>query len=125
MRAFTVCVPHYMTRSAPSRLVCIAMSSTACKTNHNISDVGRWTGGCPSANTIGGRQNRVIRSGISTWPGREKDTILCVVYRSGMLRIVGEATQQLEKEVQATVSSVVATNMQQTQALIGTVRGEL
>ena len=44
---------------------------------------------------------------------------------AGMSCAVGEATQQLEKKVQAAASGAVAASTQETQALVGTVRGEL
>ena len=43
----------------------------------------------------------------------------------GMLRAIGEATQQLEKEVQVAAFGTVMMGTQRTQALIGTIRGEL
>ena len=44
---------------------------------------------------------------------------------AGILRAIGEVTQELEKDVQAEVPGTVAMSTQQTQALVGTVRGEL
>ena len=49
--------------------------------------------------------------------------VLCI--EVGMSRTVGKATQQMEEEVQATASRAVVTSMQKTQALVGTVRGEV
>ena len=42
---------------------------------------------------------------------------------AGVSRTIGEATQQLQKEVQVAVSGMVTMSMQQTQALVGTVWG--
>ena len=45
--------------------------------------------------------------------------------QASVLHTVREATQQLEKEVQAAASGVVIMSIQQTQALVGAMRGEL
>ena len=59
--------------------------------------------------------------------GQVEEKIQSYILRSevGVLRAIGEATQELEKEVQAAASGAVVTCMQQMQTLVGTVRGEL
>ena len=66
-------------------------------------------------------------SEVASVPGQVEERIHSYMSRTeeGVSCTCGEATQQLEKEVQASASGVVATNTQQTQVLVGTVRGEL
>ena len=66
-------------------------------------------------------------SEVALMRGQVEERIQSYIWQieAGLSRAVGEAAQQLEKEIRAAALSTLVTSSHNTQALVGTVRDEL